>query len=156
MFLGPYSHLHLRLIGRTPTVFLQTFRFLAYFPYFEWMKEGLWDHLAVYVFPLPSIFECPNQSLWNFVYHGTWAHLNGVLHTSLSPVCVYVYTAIIAKQRLGRHVPVAANTRNNRRIVGVVVFCTVRVVSKKGRRFVLKNWYSGGWSVIGSTRQCGH
>jgi hypothetical protein len=24
------------------------------------------------------------------VYHGTWAHLNGVLHKSLPSVCLYV------------------------------------------------------------------
>jgi hypothetical protein len=28
--------------------------------------------------------------LWNFVYHGIWAHLNGVLHKSLSSVCVSI------------------------------------------------------------------
>jgi hypothetical protein len=33
-----------------------------------------------------------------------------------------------ARQRLGKHVPAATNTRNNRRIA-VLIFCAVRVVS---------------------------
>jgi hypothetical protein len=37
---------------------------------------------------------------------------------------------IIAKQRLGKHVPAATNTRINRKIVGHI-FCVVRVVSKE-------------------------
>jgi hypothetical protein len=43
-----------------------------------------------------------------------------------------VYPPIVDRQRLGKHVPAATNTRNNRRIVGRVVFYTVRVVSKEG------------------------
>jgi hypothetical protein len=38
---------------------------------------------------------------------------------------------IVASQRLGKHVPAATDTRNKRRNVGRVVFCTVRVVSKR-------------------------
>jgi hypothetical protein len=55
---------------------------LVYFRSFEKMKVDLWDPHAVCV-----SFESLNQSLWNFVYHGIWAHLNGVLHKSLSSVC---------------------------------------------------------------------
>jgi hypothetical protein len=44
---------------------------------------------------------------------------------------------IFARQRLGKHVPVAINTRKNRRIVGRVVFYAVRVVSKESTRLVL-------------------
>jgi hypothetical protein len=29
-----------------------------------------------------------------YVYHGTWSHLNGVLHKSLPSVCLYVYPLI--------------------------------------------------------------
>jgi hypothetical protein len=32
-----------------------------------------------------------------------------------------------ARQRLGKHVPAAMNTRNNRRIVGCVIFYAVRI-----------------------------
>jgi hypothetical protein len=77
------------------------------------MEIGLWDHLAV----------CVSMNTWTYIYetwyayHGSWAHLNGILHKSLSSVSksIYVSLLIVAKQRLGRHVPVATNTRNNRR-----------------------------------------
>jgi hypothetical protein len=36
-----------------------------------------------------------------------------------------------ARQRLGKGVPASTNTRNNRRTVGPVVFCTVSVLSKE-------------------------
>jgi hypothetical protein len=57
-----------------------------------------------------------------------------LFHKSLSSICVSVYVSsrIVVRQRLGRHVTLAANTRNNRRIVGGVVFCAVHVVSKEG------------------------
>jgi hypothetical protein len=58
---------------------------------------------------------------WN-VYHGTWAHLNGVLHKNLSSVCVSVSPSITARQRLGIHVATATNTRDIRRTVGRVIF----------------------------------
>jgi hypothetical protein len=38
---------------------------------------------------------------------------------------------IVARQRRGTHFPAATNTCNNRRIIGRVVFCAVRVVSKE-------------------------
>jgi hypothetical protein len=65
-------------------------QFLAHFPYFEKIKVGLWDHHAVSVNPPCSLltFECLSQS--NTCYIGTSAHLNGVLHYSLSLVCVSV------------------------------------------------------------------
>jgi hypothetical protein len=74
-----------------------------------------------------------------YVYHGTWAHLNDVLHKSLHQsvcvcVCMFVFLLMLqgnglvkctppfcAAQWLGKHVLVAMNTRNNRRIVGHVV-----------------------------------
>jgi hypothetical protein len=70
-----------------------------------------------------------------YVYHGTWAQLNGVLHKSLPPVCVSLCVSLIsllgkcsvkcippfiARQRLGKHVPAATNTRKNKIIVGHV------------------------------------
>jgi hypothetical protein len=53
------------------------------------------------------------------------------INPSHQSVCLYVYPPIVARQRLGRHVPVAVNTLNNRRIVGGVVFYAARVVSKE-------------------------
>jgi hypothetical protein len=61
------------------------------------------------------------------VYRGTWAHPNGVIPVSLC-VCMCV-PSIVAAQEPGKHIPAATNTRKNRRIVGRVVFYTVRVVS---------------------------
>jgi hypothetical protein len=58
------------------------------------------------------------------VYHGTSAHLSGVLHKSLPSVCVFMYM-------LPAYFLAATNIRNNRRIVGCVVFSAVRVVSKE-------------------------
>jgi hypothetical protein len=43
-------------------------------------------------------------------------------------MCIPPY---VVRQLLGRHIPLATNTRNNRRIVGGVVFYKVRVVSKE-------------------------
>jgi hypothetical protein len=34
----------------------------------------------------------------------------------------------VARERFGKYVPVATNTRNNRRIVGRVIFYAVRVL----------------------------
>jgi hypothetical protein len=46
----------------------------------------------------------------SYVYHGTWAHLNGLLHKSLSSVCMYMFPLIIARQRLFKNVTSATNT----------------------------------------------
>jgi hypothetical protein len=47
------------------------------------------------------------------------------------PVCPYVYLLIVARQRLGSHVPEPTNTRNSRIIVGGIVFYVVHVMSKE-------------------------
>jgi hypothetical protein len=44
---------------------------------------------------------------------------------------------IVARQRLGKHVPTATNIRNNSRIGRYIVFYTLYVVSKESRRVVL-------------------
>jgi hypothetical protein len=50
--------------------------------------------------------------------------------------CVCIpYT--VARQRLGIHVPAAKNIRNSRRIVELLIFYAVLVVSKANRRVVL-------------------
>jgi hypothetical protein len=64
-----------------------------------------------------------------------WVHLNDVLHKSLQSVCVSICLSLFslqsngsvkfihpfgARQRLGKHVPAATNTCNNRKIVGRV------------------------------------
>jgi hypothetical protein len=59
------------------------------------------------------------------------------VNPSHQSVCLYVYSSIVAGQRLGKTVTAATNIHNNRRIVGRVGFNTVRVVSKESRRLVL-------------------
>jgi hypothetical protein len=54
-----------------------------------------------------------------------------VLTAPVPSVCASTYPPIVARQRLGKHVPAAKNTRNNGRIVGRVVSCAVSVVSKE-------------------------
>jgi hypothetical protein len=56
-----------------------------------------------FISPL-SLFEWLKQSLWSLVctYHGTCAHLNCALHKYLLPICVYVYSPIVARQRRGK------------------------------------------------------
>jgi hypothetical protein len=98
------------------------------------MKVGLCNVHAVCVSvnsPPPLLtFRHLTQSLWNLVSRH-WVHLNGVPHKSLSLICVYVallsllgngsvqcIAPFIARQRLGKQVPEAMNTRNMRRIVG--------------------------------------
>jgi hypothetical protein len=74
-----------------------------------------------------------------YLYHGTWAYLNGVLHKSLPSVCMYIwYPTTVAGQRLGKKCYRGNEyTRNNRRLVRRVVFYAVHVVSKESRRLVL-------------------
>jgi hypothetical protein len=61
------------------------------------------------------------ESIWT-------AYFESSFHQS---VCTYVHPPIVASQRLGESVTAA--TDNNSRIVGHVVFCVVRVVSRKGK-----------------------
>jgi hypothetical protein len=76
----------------------------------------------------------------------TEPNLIGVLHKSLQSVFVSVCVSLLrlqgngsvkfiplfgARQRLSKHVPSAMNTCNNRRIVGRVIFYTVRALSKE-------------------------
>jgi hypothetical protein len=67
-----------------------------------------------------------------YVYHGTRAHLSAVLHKSLPSVCVSMCVPVlVSRQRLGKHVPAVKNIRNNKGIVGRVVFYLVRVLSRE-------------------------
>jgi hypothetical protein len=63
------------------------------------------------------------------------AHFINASHLS---VCLYLYPPPFGdRQRLGKHVPAAVNTRNNRKIVGRVNFYAVRVLSKESQRVCL-------------------
>jgi hypothetical protein len=77
------------------------------------------------------------------------------INSSHQSLCIYVYPPIVAKQQLGKHVPTAKNTRNNRRIVGVVVFCTVRVVSKDSLQICVSLLSNGSvYNVPAATKNC--
>jgi hypothetical protein len=73
--------------------------FLAYFPYF------------VCVSPYQFLNAWTNLYETRYVYHGTWAHLNGVLHTSFPLVilCLYVYPPSVTREQLGENVTAATN-----------------------------------------------
>jgi hypothetical protein len=60
-----------------------------------------------------------------------------LINPSHQSVCLYLYPHIIIRQRLGKYFLAVTNKRNNRGIVGRVVFDAVRVVSKEGRLLVL-------------------
>jgi hypothetical protein len=72
-----------------------------------------------------------------YVYHATWAHLNGVFQKSLPSVCVSVYVSpVVAWQHLGKkRYPDKEYTRNNRNVH--LVFYEVPVVPEESRQLVL-------------------
>jgi hypothetical protein len=76
--------------------------FLAYLHYFEKIKVGLWDRLAVCAFACVCV--CPPEQRLNawtnlyktwYVYHDTWSHLNGLRHKSLPSVCGSVWISLL-------------------------------------------------------------
>jgi hypothetical protein len=56
-------------------------------------------------------------------------------------VCSYVHAHLAARQQPDKKVTAGTNTRNNRSIVGRVIFYAVRVVSKKTRKLILPRTY---------------
>jgi hypothetical protein len=114
--------------------------FLAYFPYFEKIKVGLWDHLAfsVSVCVSPPKFWMPAPVRMKLVMYEyimapetiSTAYLINPSHQSVS-VCVPLS---LLGNGSGTCLPsrcLATNTCTNRRIVGSVVFCAVLIVSKE-------------------------
>jgi hypothetical protein len=88
-------------------------------------KAHLWDHLAVSVSTYPLI------NYWKPLVCISW-HLGQFRWSALeiSPIvpCSFIcIPSIVAKELLGKHVNVATTT-SNKRIVGRIVFCTVRVL----------------------------
>jgi hypothetical protein len=91
---------------------------------FKKIKVGFWDHHAVCVRAFQFFNAWTNPCEFWYVYHGTWGLLNrvGLIHKSLPSVCVSECLSLlslvgngsvnsippyVAKQRLGKHVPVA-------------------------------------------------
>jgi hypothetical protein len=98
------------------------------------------------------------------VYHGNWAHPNGILHKSLPLVsvslCVLLLLLLgkglvkcippfVARQWLSKHVPTATNTRNNRRTVGCVCLwvCLCIPLSLLGNNSV--KTFPRQWRIVG-------
>jgi hypothetical protein len=106
---------------------------LASFPCYEETDVGIYDLSPVCV----SVYS-PYQPLnvWTnfyetlYVYHGAWAHIDGILHKSLPLVyvSVCVFTCIFASQRLGELIPTTTNASNNRRIVVRIIFYAAYIV----------------------------
>jgi hypothetical protein len=71
----------------------------------------------------PSTFECLNQYLWDYVYRGSWTHLNGVLHKSLPSVCRCI--SLVARKGVGKNVTAATKT------YATIELLEVRDVSKE-------------------------
>jgi hypothetical protein len=53
------------------------------------------------------------------------------INPSHQSVCLYVYPPIVARQQLSKNVTVAKNTRNDRRIVGCIIFHAGHFISRK-------------------------
>jgi hypothetical protein len=100
------------------------------------LSMGLWIPPINFWMP-ETIF----MKLRMYVYHGNWAHLNGILHKSFPSLCVSLLSLLCnglvksippfgARQRFGIHVRMEM-IACNRRIVGHVIFYAVRVLSKE-------------------------
>jgi hypothetical protein len=109
--------------------------------------------LSYQFIPLSSFtFECLIMKV-DMYYHSIWTHLNGILQKCVPLVCVPVCVSLVSslgkgslkcippfcdRQRLCKPVPAATNTRNNRRIVGCVIFSAVRVLLKESMGVCLR------------------
>jgi hypothetical protein len=77
------------------------------------MPEQIFIKLAVYLMAHEPI------SMAYFMNHS---------HQS---VCLYVYPLVVARQRFGKNFSTATNIRNNRKIVGSVIFYAIRALPKE-------------------------
>jgi hypothetical protein len=103
-------------------------------------KVDLWETCCLCVCVSPYRFSNAWTNLYEISYtcHGTWAHLNAVLHKSRPLVFVSVFLSPHLCYSTARQKHYSGNkyTRNNRS-VGRFVFYAVRVLWKERRRFVL-------------------
>jgi hypothetical protein len=76
------------------------------------------------------------------VYHGTWAHINVILHKSLSSVCVSVCVSPnAARQRLVKYITAATNSHATTEKLFDVSFLCGPCHIKESRRLVLPRTY---------------
>jgi hypothetical protein len=85
---------------------------LAYFPYLKKDQSRLMrSPWCLCVSPYEAVNTWINiYEIW-YVYHGTWAHLTGVLQKALPSVWVYVTPPVVARQWLGKNVTASTNTQ---------------------------------------------
>jgi hypothetical protein len=89
--------------------------FLACIPYSEKMKVYLWNHHAVYVniFPLFNFWmpEPIFMKLSMYIMTLEPISMTFFMHPFRQSVCLYVYSHIVIRQRLGKNFTAATNTR---------------------------------------------
>jgi hypothetical protein len=97
------------------------------------IKFGLWYDLAVCVSLLYQIWMSGPvfMKLGMHTLAPQPISMTYFINPSHQSVCLYVYPPIIARQRHSKHVPAATNTRNDRRIVGLVILYNARALSKE-------------------------
>jgi hypothetical protein len=86
---------------------------------------------CVFVYsPLSTLNSWNNFHESWYVYHGTWSHLNDILHKSLLSGCMS--SCVSPWQQLGKNVTVTTKTTQKSKNCEHV-FCVVRVLSKENR-----------------------
>jgi hypothetical protein len=123
---------HYRAYGRYFVAFV-----LAYFP-----KIGLCCRYVCV--SSQSTFDCLHKPLWNMACISRQVSPSRRRSSETPPSSLSICLSLLSlqdngsvncisrfgtRQRPGKHVPAATNTRNNRRIVGRVIFYAVRVLS---------------------------
>jgi hypothetical protein len=103
------------------------YSFLAYFHHIEERNVGLWDHHYQLVNAWTNRYKN-----W-YAYHGTWAHINGVIPRCHPSICGSVYVPLLSLLGKGsvNTFPGATNTHKNRWIVWRVIFYRSMSISKE-------------------------
>jgi hypothetical protein len=93
------------------------------------------NHLAVYVSVYPPLNFWIHEPIFmklGMCITASESNLTAyVINSCHQSVCLYLYPPVVARYPLCKHVPASTNTRNSKRIAGLVVFCAVRVISKR-------------------------
>jgi hypothetical protein len=85
--------------------------FLAYFPYFEKIKVGLRDHNVLCVCPFNFWMPEPSfMKLGKYIMAPKFISTAYFINPSHQSVCLYMYTAIVVRQRLGKNVIAKTST----------------------------------------------
>jgi hypothetical protein len=89
--------------------------FLAYFSYsgniYIYICRLMWSPCCLWVPTYKLLNAWTSLYETGYVYQGTWAHLNGLLHPPISLCFCMCIPPVVARQGLGKIVSAAANTR---------------------------------------------